>query len=369
MKERASGNGLKKTVMLMIPTLQYGGAERVFTTLLKYLNRERYRIVLVVVNLTEGTFKDDVPSHVIVENINKKRLLAAVPKILSLIWKYQPAVILSTLSHMNLALTILKALMPLGTRLLVRETTMISRSQMSKRSKILFRALMKTFYRTSDKIIAQSNEMRNDLAKYLGLPATKLIVIYNPVDVDEISAASRKYRAADNRKPGRMEIVAVGRLVDVKRHDLLIRAIGIIKQKDIHLTIVGDGPNRSKLESLIDEIELRSKVTLVGQQSSAIPYLAKADLFVLTSLYEGLPNVVLESLACGTPVVATPCPGGLNEILDGIQECKIAESQTVEALAIVIAQQLDHAEKRTDAKHIARFRAQNIARQYEELFS
>ncbi|MCK9455650.1 glycosyltransferase, partial [Sulfurimonas sp.] len=140
--------------------------------------------------------------------------------------------------------------------------------------------------------------------------------------------------------------ITVGRVDSGKNHKLLVEAI---KDIDAKLYIVGDGELRSALEEQIRELNLKDKVVLLGRQSNPYKYLAKADCFVFSSLYEGFPNVLIEALACGLPVISGDCQSGPREILAPESDVKIQLKDEVEFAEYGILVPLNSVEKLKEA--------------------
>jgi glycosyltransferase involved in cell wall biosynthesis len=186
--------------------------------------------------------------------------------------------------------------------------------------------------------------MLDDLVDNLGLDNLHATVIHNPVDVGRIRQLAGQPLCDDglwfeNAKDSMvLRVVAAGRLVEEKGFDLLIEAVGLLNDDRIRLAILGDGPQRASLERLASDRGVKDRVRFVGFQANPFAWFARADVFVLSSRYEGFPNVVLEALACRTPVIATPAPGGTREILEQIPECRLAKAVSVQALADAIRQ-------------------------------
>ncbi|HEU5295303.1 MAG TPA: glycosyltransferase [Burkholderiaceae bacterium] len=326
----------------MIPTLTGGGAERVVVTLLQHLDRARFDLTLAVVDLRDAVFRAEIPSDVAFIDLRCARVRNALPKVIALIWRLRPDVVLSTLGHLNLALAIVRPLLPDSARYIARETIVVSHGITEHARSSWWAWAYKRFYRRFDKVICQSADMRDDLVQAFSIDAQRIVVINNPVDVRRIAAAleavdpqSRSDGRSDAEQP-MVRLVAAGRLVRQKGFDLLIEAIALARRRSYHLTLLGEGPLRDSLAALARSHGLRDRVEFLGFQPNPYPYLARADAFVLSSRYEGFPNIVLEALACGTPVVAVPAPGGVREILQSIQGCVIAESITAPALAVAL---------------------------------
>jgi glycosyltransferase involved in cell wall biosynthesis len=169
-------------------------------------------------------------------------------------------------------------------------------------------------------------------------------------------------------------IVSVGRLSKEKGYPYLLQAVArILPQRQVRLVIVGEGPQRAELESLARELGIAESVDLIGYRENPFKYLARAQLFVLSSLWEGLPGVLVEAMACGAPVVATDCRSGPSEIITNDAEGLLVPTADVEALAEAMLKVLSDATLADRMQGAGRARAQDfhvtkIAREYEQFF-
>jgi glycosyltransferase involved in cell wall biosynthesis len=322
----------KTRLMLLIPTLSGGGAERVVVTLLRHLDRDRFDLSLAVVDTRNATFRDQVPADVEFIDLGCRRVRQALPKIVRLLWGRRPDVVMSTLGHLNLALAIVRPLLPHGTRYIARETIVVSQGIVEHSRPRLWRWAYRRFYGRFDRVICQSSDMRDDLVAAHGLDASRAVVIHNPVDREGIVAALSTSGPSVARSHA-LSAAAAGRLVGQKGFDLLLDALALARRRDLQLTILGDGPLRTELGARAAARGIADRVRFAGFQRNPYSTLAAADLFILSSRYEGFPNVVLEALACGTPVVATPAPGGVREILEGVDGCIVADEVSAQSLA------------------------------------
>lgn len=333
----------RRGVLFLVPTLRGGGAERVIVTLLRHLDRTRFRLTLAVADMREAVYRDDVPEDVEVIDLQCSRVRYALPKIVGLIWKRRPDVVFSTLGHLNLALSMIRLLLPNGVRYIARESSIVSENIRGYRRPSIWRWAYRRFYGRFDAVVCQSHAMRNDLVDNFSLPAKKMRVIHNPVDIERIHRLAKEPLAASFESAGGvvgdapLRLLAAGRLSHVKGFDLLIEALALCDDPHLQLTILGEGPLRSELEGLAREHGVAEQVHFAGFQKNPYPFFASADVFVLSSRFEGFPNVVLEAMACGTPVIATPAPGGVREILDGVVGCSLADSVSAPALAKAIS--------------------------------
>lgn len=191
-------------------------------------------------------------------------------------------------------------------------------SKLKRYERFLLRWLIRLVYPRADVIVAVAEGIKRDLVVHFKIPAEKIAVIYNPVDVQGIRS-----RAAEpvshpwlNAKEGSL-VVAVGRLVKLKGFDVLIRAFSQLPQTlNARLIIIGEGEERERLQELIEQLGLGERVALLGFQENPWKYMVRADVFVLSSITEGLPNVIAEAMALGLPVLATDCSLGVRELLN-----------------------------------------------------
>ena len=169
------------------------------------------------------------------------------------------------------------------------------------------------FIKKSDKLIVNSHAFKKEMKKFFNVNS---LTIYNPLNIDEIIKNSKEKIDKKFYKKKYINIINVGRLTDQKDQLTLLKAIKIIpKNIKINLLIIGYGRNKNNLISFIKKNKMRNKVNLINEINNPYKFISKFDLFILTSKYEGLPNVLLESLALKTPIISTNCPTGPSEIL------------------------------------------------------
>ena len=358
----------KRRVLFLLPSLGGGGSECVLITLLNHLDRQLFDLHLGVVNAT-GPLREQVPEDVILHDLKLHRVRYSLQALLRLIWKVRPETILSTLGHLNLALLVLRPLLPQGIRLCVRESTILSAAFRTEKQSPLWSQLHRWLYPTADTVICQSDGMRDDLAQIFGIPARKLVRIYNPVDIRRLS------QMAHGESPypaGGPQLVASGRLERAKGFDLLLTATALVRKSlsGVRLTILGDGSLREELCAQRNALGLQDTVTFAGYVPNPYRYYLHANLFVLSSRYEGLPNAMLEAIALGAPVVATACPGGVREILELSDVHNLVPVEEPSLLAAGIIAALTKPSKRITAEQqqIARMvNLDEVVHQYADL--
>jgi glycosyltransferase involved in cell wall biosynthesis len=202
----------------------------------------------------------------------------------------------------------------------------------------VFPALIRLFYRFADEIIAVSQGVADDLYAYGGIEKSKIKVILNPVITPDLLKMAKEPIGIELPiKEGSRVVIGVGRLNRLKDFPTLIRAVKLVRQThEAELVILGEGEERAALEALIEEYELKEHVRLVGFVDNPYAIMAKASVFVLSSISEGLPTVLIEALALGLPVVSTDCESGPREILEGAGAGKLVRVGDVDAMARAI---------------------------------
>lgn len=363
----------RRQILFLIPTLTAGGAERVITTLLHHLDKKKFRLILAVADMYDSVYREDVPKEVEFVDLQCSRVRYALPKIIQLIRRRRPEVVISTMGHLNLALSILRPLLPDEVRYIARETSIVSELIRHYRKPWFWAWAYRRFYSRFDAVVCQSNYMSIDLIENFGLPKSKAVVIHNPVDIKRIhylmteAVNTELEPLAAHMSETPIQLVAAGRLSHEKGFDLLIEALALCNNPRMYLTILGKGPLRGELEQLAIDRGISQQVRFAGFQKNPYPFFANAHVFILSSRFEGFPNVVLEALACGTPVIATPAPGGVKEIMEGKPGCLLAESVTAEGLAAAIQRFSGGKIIATDI--IRPYAVETVTRCYEQVFS
>jgi glycosyltransferase involved in cell wall biosynthesis len=354
-------------ILFAIPRLGGGGAERVLSTLLIHLDRARFRPALALQH-RDGEYMDDLPGDVELLDLGGGHLRNRLPRLLGQVWRRRPAIVFTTQSHVNLLASLIRPLFPRGTALVAREASIPSqRLGAGPRSRVkgwLYRRSLPA----ADLLICQSRDMAADLIGPWGFPPARVAVVHNPVDIDRIQALAAMDAPGETGAGARVALLAAGRLDRQKGHDLLLDALARLPDR-YHLTILGDGPERSPLLQRTRDLGLAGRVRLVPFTANPYPAMARADALVLSSRHEGFPNVLLEAGACGTPVIAFRCPGGVDEIIREGETGLMVDPLDIGGLAEAIAGErylaMDPA--RITASIRNRFSLEIIVPAYEEL--
>jgi len=306
-------------------------------------------------------------------DLHARRMLTTVPALAGYLRRERPSVLLSGLNHANLAAIWARRLSGARTRLFVSVHSTLSRATAHARrlQDKLLPVLMKWLYPAADGIVAVSESVANDLVAYTGLSRAHLHTIYNPAVTPELQALA----AQPVRHPWFIEksmpvILGVGRLTAAKDFSNLLRAFAYAQsRRPARLLILGEGEERLKLEQLAGDLGIRDAVEMPGFAENPYVYMAKADLFVLSSAWEGLPVALLEAMALGVPVVSTDCQSGPREILAGGQYGALVPVANAQRLGEAILQALYLPRQPVVAAAWEPFTQQRVTRAYLNLFT
>lgn len=327
-------------IALFMPTLEVGGAERVMITLANELSK-KYKNVDLVVSSAVGELEAEVNPRVSIVNLNSKRMISSLLPLAAYLRNTRPDAMLSALNYANIVAIFARLLSGSRTRLVVSEhsNTRLYFKGSGAKKKVIEKLMW--FYRLSDCIIAVSNGVRASLATTIAVPPDRITRIYNPIYKSE--QMNGLYAGQSESATLRaMRILTVCRLTRAKDLPTLLYAFRhIASQRDAELTIVGDGEERQKLLEICEKLDLMDRVVFKGY--SADPWMedVKADVFVLSSAWEGFGNVLVEAMSHGLPVVSTDCPSGPREILEDGKWGRLTPVGDSRALASAILKTFD----------------------------
>lgn len=332
------------SLAIFLPSLAGGGAERTMVSLAGELAQRGIGVDLVLSTAT-GPYLDDLSDQVTVVDLGASRVVTSLPALVRYLRRERPSAMLTVLSHASIVGLIAGLVARAGTRLAVLEQdTMSEVMRESKRRRArLLPLLIRWLYPKADEIIAVSTGVADDLADFAHLPRRRIEVVYNPVVTPEMKQAAGEDVPHPWFAAGAPPVVlGIGRLQPRKKDfALLIRAFARARaDSEARLIILGEGPERPQLEALVAELQLGDVVELPGFVDNPYAYLSHAALFVLSSQWEGLPTVLIEAMCCGVPVVATDCPSGPYEILDGGRHGELVPVGDEEHMAAAIARGL-----------------------------
>jgi glycosyltransferase involved in cell wall biosynthesis len=354
-------------ITLFLPSLDGGGAERVFVQLANEFAALGLRADLVLA-AARGPYLSEVAAGVRIIDLGAQGVMRALPKLVRYLRAERPDVVLSALDHSNVIAILACRIARTGTRCVISMRSVPSAVYREEKlaRKWVLPALMRRSYGRADRIIANSQGVASDLISNFQVPAEKVSIIYNPLDLELIRRLSRERVENPWLSSGSTPmILGVGRLDVLKDFPTLIRAFSIVRsQRDCRLVILGEGPDRRALESLVVELGLQKDVCLPGFVNNPFAWMRVATVMVCSSLTEGCPNALMQALACGTPVVSTDCAGGCSEILEGGRWGRLMPVRDPRAMAAAILATMEGAERVYVGSRAADFASQKIARDY-----
>ncbi len=367
----------KKKVLFIIPSLVGGGAERMFVHLINHFDKDKYDIFLVLFE-NKLDYKKDLFFPVKIVCLSKKGrwdFFKLILKLRKLMCDYKPAVVISSLHYTNIVTVLASMFMKRKFRVILCEQNYPRKYLPEVRLGYLKRWLMKLTYRKADGIVAVSKSIKRVLQHDFNVESEKTRTIYNSISLEAIREKSQEEIEHPFFKDKNAEvIISAGRLVEQKRFDRLLIGFSLVREKQdsVFLIILGKGELRKELESLAAKLKVSKWIDFVGFKSNPFAWISKADIFVLSSNYEGLPMVLLEAMACGTPVISTDCPSGPKEIITNGKNGILVPPADEEALARAMLTLLknESLRKKLSEEGIKRaedFRMEKILPQYEEL--
>jgi glycosyltransferase involved in cell wall biosynthesis len=323
----------KMRVLFAIGEMSGGGSQRQLIGILQRLDRERFAPHLYIITPGGELLPEvpaDVPLYVFRDRYRPPRWSypgqahrARVRDLVKVLREQQIELVYDRTYHMTLITAAAVRKTPAA-----RVSVIVTDPQRDfetniERFRWVKRRLLRRAYQTADRVVAVSEGVRKAAEEYYRLPPSKVVTLYNFFEIERIDQLmSEPLPASDARQDRqRFEIVAAGRLHAQKGFLILLEAIRDLVQRrghsHLHLRILGSGPLESDLRAFVSRHRLERHVTLAGFRQNPLPYFRQADLFCLSSLYEGLPNALVEAMLCRVAVLATDCPSGPRELLHG----------------------------------------------------
>ena len=352
----------KISILFILPDLETGGAERIVTTIANHLSREMFDPKIMLLR-KEGGYLEFLKKDIEIIDLKTARIRHSLKPILIEIRKRKPDIVFSGFGEVNAYLALFIRLFS-KTKFIARETNVVSQHIKRKEIKFFYQ-----FYNNYHRIICQSDDMQNDLIENFKVKKEKLIKINNPVDFDFIN---EKLKIAVRPKAFIKDVknvVAIGNLSSRKGFDNLLQVFNYLKNETILLHILGDGCDKEVLHQMKNDLDLE-QVIFHGQQKNPYQFLKFADLFILSSRYEGFPNVLLEAGACGTYSLANNCKGGIREIIEPRINGEISDIENRQEFArkIISILKENHDSKIIINSISARFSKELILEKYENVF-
>jgi glycosyltransferase involved in cell wall biosynthesis len=367
-------------LLVFMSYLGSGGAEKHTVRLVNSLNPDNFDITIVTPNKA-GLYEKEVLPHIKILKIGSRKAfqwsaslarLTCLRHLRKLLYKLKPDLVMTVTDiHTLIYLLAVKKMKNRPKHIALVQNALSESYGKSKKlvEKIIYKSIP-SWYMKIDKIVALSQGVAQDLERLSHALKNKVVVINN-IGVDQELRSKASPISLPDRRP---IILACGRLVAQKGYPHLIQAFAqLILKIPATLIILGDGELKQEVLQLIEYYQLQDNVKLLGFQENPYSYMASADLFVLSSIYEGFGNVIVEAMACNAPVVSTDCPHGPNEIIQHGVNGMLVPVRNPEALAKAMSEVLSNSDlqdtlRKNGLKRSEEFEASKISSQYEKLF-
>lgn len=320
----------KTRLLILTPSLACGGSEKFVSLVCNHIDNSKFSVCLVIVNDVPSFFKIKNPTIKIVK-LKRKRVLTSLRAIRKAIQDYDPDIVFSTASHLNVYMAFFRKSFYSWIQFVAREPSIVSYSNRQTGRPSLYNRLVQGNYRNFDMIICPSVYMQQDLVNLYHIPIKQTMIIHNAVE-NILLPAAQPVKKNEERV---YTFITVAGLRKEKGIERLIHAVGLLSIPFVYY-IIGEGSKREDLQKLIDDLQLNDKVFLTGQKDDPFSGMENADLFLMGSYYEGFPNVLLEAGAHGLPVVAFNAPGGIAEIITDNENGLLVEDNDIIAFASTI---------------------------------
>lgn len=369
-----------KKILFHTGSLAGGGAQRVIVTLLREFSRKRFECTLVLWQ-QDGVYFDLVPTDVpiiIFPNGTSSRR-ENVSQLSQIIKNVQPDLVISFLDGANILALETKLLKRCSCPFIISQRNNLSVSleknyPYSAWRRFLKKQQMVWLYRRADHIIALSNGVKIDIVNNFSIPDRIVTPIHNPIDITLVQKNAQAQADYPWERGKHQIVLGVGRLIEQKGFADLIKAFAEVRTNiPSKLVILGEGILREELETLIASLNLQEHVYMPGFVDNPWAYMRDADIFVLSSYWEGLGNVIIEAMACGTPIIATDCDFGPSEIITHEQNGLLISVGDIKQMASTINRLLANPTRgcqlgSAGCERAYDFESSKVTRRYESIF-
>ncbi len=308
-----------KKIAFFISSLRAGGGEKMMVDLANAFAGDGVNIDLVVMK-SEGALGTQIDSGVNLVDLKVGRILGAIPKLVEYIKREKPLSImaLDEYSHLILLFAVRKS--GETVRVVLRIGNMFEelfKRYTRFRDKFIIPFLIKRYYKRADMVVAVSEGVADSIQKITRIDRKKIMVIYNPKDLHKIRELGFEPTGhAWFDKKTLPVLLGVGRLREQKNFAFLLEVFAeVIKTTPSRLVILGVGREEMRLCGLVRGLGLQDSVSFPGYFANPYVFMSKADMFVSVSLWEGMPNSLIEAMISGLPIIASDCDSGPREVL------------------------------------------------------
>ncbi len=346
----------KKKIFIIIPKYKIGGAEKVMVGIANELTKYNFKVFLIILVKSE---KFPLNKNIKLINFGTKKVLSSILKLKKIIDKFKPEICLSTISHTNIALFIASKLTNHKCKIFLRESNNIFQSldNYNFLYKFIFFQFIKVAYKNSN-LIAPSTSLSRELKKRFKIKK-KIYSLPNPILIKKVNLNLKK----------KFDFINIGSLTDQKDHLTLLKAFkyAIKKNKNLKLLIIGQGNLKKKIFRYIYENNLNNKVTILKNTNNINKYLSLSKTFILSSKYEGYPNVLLDAATIKLPIISSKCKFGPYEILGEGKFGKLFDVGDSKSLSRIMLQDYKLIKIIPDNR-LKDNKMENVIKKYHQLF-
>jgi glycosyltransferase involved in cell wall biosynthesis len=358
-------------ISLYAPNLAGGGAERISVHLANGFAARGCKVDAVLLK-AEGVYLAELSPGVRIVDLHARRMTSSVLPLARYLRSETPDVLLSAHLHISIGSLLARLLARVPTCIVpTLQTTPTKDLADAKTLKIrMLPPAIKWSFSWADAIVACSQGVADDFSRFIGIPSERIRVIYNPAVNERLMQMSREPVTHPWFAPGQPRVVlGVGRFQAPKDFLTVVRAFALLrKRRDLRLVILGEGDDQSRVEQLAVELGVKDDVSFPGFVQNPFAYLTKAAVFVFSSLWEGLPTVLIEALALNAPIVATDCDCGPREILQAGRYGRLVPVGDAEAMARALEAALSEPRLQVPAEYIRQFTLEAAIDNYLKLF-
>lgn len=349
-----------------------GGAERTVVNLINNLDKKKYEILLVIGSNNHNDYIELIDNTVEIINLNASRQREALFRLAKIIRKNTPDLMFTTINKNNIVLSLAKMISLKRIPIVIREANNRTQSGKVTYTNKCFTRIIYNYIPTV--IIALSKGVREDLIRNFHVNKRKIEVIYNPIELKNIVKIKGEELVDIKINSNEKLIIAVGKLEEQKDYPTLLKAFNlIVKEIKVKLVILGKGPYEKQLKELTKDLGLENSIKFVGFQNNPYKYMNIADLFILTSKWEGFGHVIVEAMATGVPVISTDCNSGPAEIIEKkygiLVEVGDYKKIATEAIEILSNDRKHEKLKELGYRRAQDFEASKIIKEYDIIFS
>lgn len=357
----------KKNIFVIVPSLKSGGAERFISNLINSIDSQFF-IHLIILDSRNSVYEILNKKNLIVERLVFKKVIFSIPFLIKKILTVKPDLLFTTMGNLNLYVCMLKFFLHFKFKLVIRPILLASNEKHAGIISKFNHYLNFIFLKYADRIVCQSIDMKNDYINCYPSLESNILVINNMIDPEIENIRQINHAIYERNNP--IKLIAVGRLEYQKGFDILIESCSYISEVSFELRIFGSGSLYNSLLAKITEFGLENRVFLMGSVDNIYDEYLNSDYFILSSRYEGFPNVLIEALSLGLPSIVLPSPGGIKEIMShNISFGSVASGITPMDLAESIIEQIRKPYKRVPFDATNMYTSKSISNQYLNVFN